>query len=54
MDRDLQRNSTHTSGASPPSKAWLFAQALRGNPIPNPVSANAAARAVGMAGEILT
>lgn len=45
MDRKSRRPPGDGSDGSPPSEAWLFAQAILGNPIPGPASAAAKARA---------
>ena len=39
MKRQSQTHSGLPSDGSPPSAAWLFAQAILGNPIPNPYAA---------------
>ena len=38
MDRNFRKSAHDEADASPPSEAWLFAQALLGKPIPNPAS----------------
>jgi hypothetical protein len=45
MDRNRRAQSGAPSGGSPPSEAWLFAQAILGKPIPRIVSPEAKARA---------
>jgi hypothetical protein len=45
MDRRNDRHTVQDRDDSPPSEAWLFAQAILGKPIPNPASAEAHARA---------
>src|SRR5690348_6867931 len=44
MDRDRQRSTHDGSDASPPSEAWLFAQAILGRPIPQIISPDAKAQ----------
>ena len=45
MDRNFRKQAVpEGDGASPPSAAWLFAQALLGKPIPSPSAAEAEAR----------
>ncbi len=46
MDRNFRKEAgVEGAGASPPSEAWLFAQALLGKPVPSPCVAEADARA---------
>jgi DNA-directed RNA polymerase subunit F len=46
MDRNFRKEPAQQgAGASPPSEAWLFAQALLGKPVPSASSAQADARA---------
>ncbi len=46
MDRKFHKGpAPDGAGASPPSAAWLFAQALLGKPVPSPFRAEADARA---------
>jgi hypothetical protein len=46
MDRGFRRDTAPDGvGASPPSEAWLFAQALLGKPVPSPSRARTEARA---------
>ena len=46
MDRNFRKESApHGADASPPSEAWLFAQALLGKPVPSASRAQADARA---------
>src|SRR5665213_364226 len=44
MDRNFRKESAAKASGSPPSEAWLYAQALLGNPIPTPASAQADAQ----------
>ena len=44
MDRNFCKKPVEGSGGAPPSEAWLFAQALLGKPVPNPLRAEADAR----------
>jgi hypothetical protein len=46
MDRYFRKETVpERAGASPPSEAWLFAQAVLGNPVPSASAAEADARA---------
>jgi hypothetical protein len=45
MDRYFRKQPADGSDASPPSEAWLFAQAVLGKPVPSPFRAEAEARA---------
>jgi hypothetical protein len=45
MRDDSLNQITEQTDGPPPSEAWLFAQAIMGNPIPRIVSPEAAARA---------
>jgi hypothetical protein len=45
MDRNFTKNNADGPGASPPSEAWLFAQALLGKPVPSPSRERTEARA---------
>jgi hypothetical protein len=45
MHRNLRKQPVDGSDGSPPSEAWLFAQAILGNPIPRVVSPEARSRA---------
>ena len=45
MDRYFRKRNDQGAGASPPSEAWLFAQALLGKPVPSVSRAEADARA---------
>jgi hypothetical protein len=45
MHRNLRKQPCDGSDGSPPSEAWLFAQAILGKPIPRIVSPETAARA---------
>ena len=38
MNRNIRKSPGDGSDGSPPSEAWLFAQAILGNPIPSPDS----------------
>jgi hypothetical protein len=45
MPLNLSKQAEDGSDGAPPSEAWLFAQAILGNPIPRIVSPEAKARA---------
>jgi DNA-directed RNA polymerase subunit F len=45
MERNFRKTPAAGAGASPPSEAWLFAQAVLGKPVPSPFRAEADARA---------
>jgi DNA-directed RNA polymerase subunit F len=45
MDRYFRKETAERAGASPPSEAWLFAQALLDKPVPSASAAEADARA---------
>jgi DNA-directed RNA polymerase subunit F len=45
MDRNFHRGPAAPTGASPPSEAWLFAQAVLGKPVPSASRQEADARA---------
>ena len=45
MDRNSRKATTDGADGSPPTAAWLFAQAIQGKPIPNAFRAKAEARA---------
>jgi hypothetical protein len=45
MDRNFRKESAEGAGASPPSDAWLFAQALLGKPVSSTSRAEADSRA---------